>query len=225
MEIRPEDLQAHERYRLLIGGIVPRPIAFISTISTAGEYNLAPYSFFTGVGSDPMTLLVCPATLPDGSDKDTLRNALPVEEGGVGQFVVNVAAETYASQVAATAEALPHGESEFDLTGLKPAPSARVRPPRLAESPVSFECETLQVIRTSAGTPGSGNILLGRVVSVHVEDALINERLHIDAEQLKAFGRMGGLQYCTTQDRFEMPRGRAALEVESPSGPGRGGRS
>lgn len=217
MEIQPEDLQAHERYKLLIGGIVPRPIAFVSTISPEGDFNLAPYSFFTGVGSDPMTLLVCPVTLPDGSDKDTLRNALPVEEGGVGQFVVNVAAEAYAGKVAAAAEALPHGESEFDLTGLRPAPSARVRPPRVAESPFSFECETIQVIRTSPGVPGSGNILLGRVVAVHVEDALINERLHIDAEHLQAFGRMGGLQYCTTRDRFEMPRGRAALEIETSS--------
>lgn len=211
MELRPEDLQTHERYKLLIGGIVPRPIAFVSTISPAGEPNLAPYSFFTGVGSNPMTLLVCPATLPDGSDKDTLRNALPPEEGGVGQFVVNVATETYARGVAAAAEALPHGESEFDLTGLQAVPSLKVRPPRLKESPVSFECETVQVIRTAPGKPGSGNVLLGRVVSVHVEDELINERFHIDADRLQAFGRMGGLQYCKTRDRFEMPRGRAAL--------------
>ena len=131
-----------------------------------------------------------------------------------------MAAEAYAHRVAAAAEALPHGESEFDLTGLEPAPSAKVKPPRVAESPVSYECETVQVIRTDPGTPGSGNVLLGRVVSVHVEDALINERLHIDAEQLQAFGRMGGLQYCTTRDRFEMPRGRAALEAEPPPGSG-----
>ena len=212
MEFRPEDLHPRERYKLLIGGIVPRPIAFVSTISPAGDFNLAPYSFFTGVGSSPMTLLVCPVTLPDGSDKDTMRNALPVDEGGVGQFVVNVATETYARGVAAAAEALPYGESEFDLTGLHAVASARVRPPRLKESPVSFECETVQVIRTAPGEPGSGNVLMGRVVSVHVDEALINERFHIDPDRLQAFGRMGGLQYCTTRDRFEMPRGRAALE-------------
>ena len=214
MDLKPEDLEPRDRYKLLVGGIVPRPIAFVSTISPQGEINLAPYSFFAGVGSNPMTLLVCPATLPDGSDKDTLRNALPVAEGGTGEFVVNVATEAYQRQVSAAAEALAYGESEFDLTGLTPVGSLRVRPPRVAESPVAYECRTLQVIRTAPGEPASGNIILGRVVSVHVADALINERFHIDAESLRAIGRMGGLEYCRTRDRFAMPRGRAALTGE-----------
>lgn len=214
MEIQPESLEPRDRYKLLIGSIVPRPIAFVSTISPAGTHNLAPYSFFAGVGSNPMTLLFCPATKADGSDKDTLRNCLPPEEGGVGQFVVNVATETYARKVAAAAEMLPYGESEFDLTGLTPLPSSKVRPPRLAESPVAFECETLQVVRTAPGEPASGNIVLGRVLIAHVDDVLINERFHIDADRLKAIGRMGGLEYCRTRDRFEMLRGRQALKGE-----------
>jgi flavin reductase (DIM6/NTAB) family NADH-FMN oxidoreductase RutF len=214
MDLKPENLDPRDRYKLLIGGVVPRPIAFVSTISPEGELNLAPYSFFAGVGSNPMTLLVCPATLPDGSDKDTLRNALPHAEGGTGEFVVNVATEDYARKVAAAAETLPYGESEFDLTGLTPAASSRVRPPRVAESPVAFECETMKVIRTAAGEPASGNVLLGRVVSVHVDSELLNERFHLDAERLQAIGRMGGLEYCRTRDRFEMPRGRAALTEE-----------
>lgn len=217
MEILPENLRAHDRYKLLIGGIVPRPIAFVSTVSPSGSFNLAPYSFFTGIGSSPMTLLFCPVTLADGSDKDTLRNVLSREEGGVGEFVVNVASETYAREVAAAAEVLPYEESEFELTGLTPVPSSRVQPPRLAESPLSFECETLRVVRTAPGEPASGNVVIGRVVCVHVRDEMINERFHIDAAQLGAFGRLGGLEYCRTSERFEMPRGRKALDGNEPT--------
>ncbi len=212
MEIQPEDLEPRDRYKLLIGSIVPRPIAFVSTVSPRGEFNIAPYSFFTGVGSNPMTLLFCPGTRPDGSDKDTLRNVLPPGEGGVGEFVVNMATESYARKVAAAAEELPYGESEFDLTGLNPVPSFRVNPPRLAESPVCFECATVQVIRTDPGEPASGNLVIGRVLWVHVDDAMINERFHVDADQLRAIGRMGGSEYCRTRDRFAMPRGKKALK-------------
>ena len=213
MELQPDALDPRDRYKLLIGGVVPRPIAFVSTVSTEGAHNIAPYSFFAGVGSNPMTLLFCPATLPDGCDKDSLRNALPPAEGGVGEFVVNAATETYARQVAAAAEGLPHGESEFELTGRTAVPCSKVRPPRRAESPISFECETLEVVRTAPGQPGSGNIVLGRVVCVHVDDRLINERFHVDADELRAIGRMGGLEYCRTAERFAMPRGRDALKA------------
>lgn len=212
MELLPDSVGIRNRYKLLIGSVVPRPIAFVSTISPAGAHNLAPYSFFTAVGSNPMTLLFCPATKPDGSDKDTLRNCLPPKEGGVGEFVVNVATEGYAREVAAAAEMLPYGESEFELTGLTPVSSSRVRPPRLAECPVSYECETVRVVRTNSGEPASGNIVLGRVVCVHVDESLINERFHVDASRLRAIGRMGGLEYCRTRDRFELPRGREALQ-------------
>jgi flavin reductase (DIM6/NTAB) family NADH-FMN oxidoreductase RutF len=216
MDIDPENLEIRDRYKLLIGNIVPRPIAFVSTVSPAGAPNLAPYSFFNGVGSNPMTLLFCPVTLPDGSDKDTLRNVLPREEGGVGEFVVNVATEAYALEVAAASEALPYGESEFDLTGLTPVPSTKVRPPRVAESPTAFECETVQVVRTAPGRGASGNVVIGRVVWVHIDDEIIDGRFHTDPDRLRAIGRMGGLEYCRTRDRFEMPRGRRALAQREP---------
>src|SRR5580765_603384 len=99
MDLDPLALSQADRYKLLIGCIVPRPIAFVSTVSPSGRLNLAPFSFFNGVGSDPMTLLFCPANKPDGSEKDTLRNCKPVSEGGTGQFVVNAATEHYIRQV------------------------------------------------------------------------------------------------------------------------------
>lgn len=217
MELDPATLSIAERYKLLIGCIVPRPIAFVSSVSPDGRLNLAPFSFFNGIGSDPMALLFCPVNKPDGSEKDTLRNVKPVSEGGVGEFVVNVATEEYATRMAAAAEPLEYGASEFDFTGLHPAPSARVRPPRLAESPVAFECRTLSVVRLNAGAPGGGNVVIGEVVRVFVRDELITERLHIDPEKLRAIARMGGTTYCRTRDRFEMPLGRASLD-KVPSG-------
>jgi len=216
MEFNPEALAAADRYKLLIGAITPRPIALVSTISGDGKPNLAPFSFFAGVGSDPMTVLFCPANSASGQEKDTLRNAKLVAEGGQGEFVVNVATATHASRVAAAAEPLAYGESEFDLTGFTMAPSRVVRPGRVGESPVAFECRTVQVIRTNPGAAAGGNIVIGRVVHVFVRDDAINERLHIDPDVLDTIGRMGGLEYCTTRSRFRMPMGREALGQPRP---------
>lgn len=219
MEFDAQSLPVPDRYKLLIGCIVPRPIAWVSTIApasspVAGSLNLAPFSFFAGVGSDPMTLLFCPANKPDGSEKDSLRNAQPIGEGGSGEFVVNLADESLAKQVALSAEPLPYGESEFDLTGLHTTPSIKVAPPRLKEAPVSFECRTMQVIRTNPGAPAGGNIVIGEVLHIYVRDDLINERFHTDPDKLKAIGRMGGIGYVRTSnpaERFEIPMGRAGV--------------
>jgi flavin reductase (DIM6/NTAB) family NADH-FMN oxidoreductase RutF len=213
MEINPDGLPVRDRYKLMIGCILPRPIAFVSTVSTEGKLNLAPFSFFSGVGANPMTVLFCPANNPDGSEKDTLRNAKPIVEGGLGQFVVNVAPYRIIKQVAAAAEPLPFGESEFDLSGLTPAPSRVVKPPRVTESPVSFECETQLVHRTNFGQPSGGNIVIGRVVHIHIDADAIDDRFHIDPDVLDNVGRMGGLAYCRTRDRFELPMTREALDV------------
>ncbi len=217
MEIDPEALPIAERYRLLIGGVVPRPIALVSTISPDGRPNLAPFSFFNGVGSNPMTLLFCPANNDRGEEKDTLRNCKPADEGGTGEFVINVATEEIAVRVAAAAEPLPYGVSEFELAGLTPSPAAVVRPARVVESPISFECRTERVIRTNPGQPGGGNIVIGRVVHVAVRDGLIDAGRRIDPDLLHAIGRMGGLTYCRTRERFDLPVGRAALRAPSPT--------
>lgn len=214
MELNPSSLPQRDRYKLLIGAIVPRPIAFVSTLSKDGKPNLAPFSFFSGVASEPPTLLFCPANQTDAAatPKDTLRNILETATAdaplGVGApFVVNIVSHEIAKPMARCAEPLPHGESEFDLSRLTPAPSHRVKPPRVKESLVSFECETTQVIRLAPGVPGGGNIVIGRIVWVHADDRVINDKLHIDPQALDAIGRMGGLSYCTTRDRFDLPMG------------------
>jgi len=95
---------------------------------------------------------------------------------------------------------------------LTAAPSVTVKPPRVGESPWAFECRTLQVIRIDPDVPDAGNVVIGRVVHVFVRDDIVNQRMHVDPDKLQAIGRLGGKGYCTTRDRFEMPRGLAALE-------------
>ncbi|RNC82337.1 MAG: flavin reductase family protein [Phycisphaera sp.] len=208
MNIDPNELEIAERYKLLIGTIGPRPIAVVSTISTEGKPNLAPFSFFAGVGSNPMTLLFCPANDGEGNEKDSLRNAKPESEGGTGQFAVCVATAEIIERVAVAAEPLPHGESEYELSGLTPIHCESILAPRVKESPVCFECETISVTRTNPGAPAGGNVVMGRVVRVHVEDSLLNERMHTDQAALDLVGRMGGLSYCYTRDRFDLRPGK-----------------
>lgn len=212
MEIDPSELSIKDRYKLLIGAIVPRPIAWVTTVAPDGRPNLAPFSYFNGVGSNPPTLLFCPGNAPDGAEKDTLRNCKPEAEGGTGEFVVHVVNRSLARSMAVTAERLPYGESEIELARLRTAASRRVRPPRLVGSPVAFECRTAEVLRLNPGAPGGGNVVLGRIVHVHVDDAVIDERYHIDPVALDPVGRLAGLDYCELGQIFSMPRGRAALD-------------
>lgn len=212
MELDPRELSTVERYKLLIGGIIPRPIAVISTRDSEGRVNLAPFSFFSGVGTDPMSLLFCPANKPDGTEKDSLRNASPVKEGGTGEFVVNVTPDRLVEKISAAAEPLAHGDSEFDFAGLGEVEGTAVAAPRLAGSPVCYECRTLQVIRMNPGAPSGGNIVIGKIVHVYVDDAVINEQLHIDPAKLDLVGRMGGFVYSRTRDRFSLRPGQAGLD-------------
>ena len=208
MELSPAALSVAERYKLLIGLVVPRPIAWVSSLSAAGQANLAPYSFFAGVGSNPMTIVYCPANKADGSEKDSLRNSKPVHEGGTGVFAVNGTPARLAREAAVSAEELPYGESEFELVGLVSAACTMIPCVRLADAPWTLECETLQVVRTNPGQPGGGNLVIARVVHLHVADGLLDERLRADADVLDAVGRMGGHEWCHTRDRFELKPGR-----------------
>jgi flavin reductase (DIM6/NTAB) family NADH-FMN oxidoreductase RutF len=155
--------------------------------------------------------MFCPAHRPDGGEKDSLRNAKPVAEGGSGEFTVSVATEPLIRRIAACAEDLPPEESEFELAGLTPAASVKIRAPRPLECPITFECTTLQVIRTAPGRRGGGNVVLGQVVWIHADPSVLDERLHVHADRLQAVGRMGGIAYTRTRDRFDLPSGRAAI--------------
>lgn len=202
MEINPSDLDPSLRYKLLIGSVVPRPIALVSSLSPQGNVNLAPFSYFNAVGHTPLALMFSVGKKPDLTEKDTLRNVRPIAEGGTGEFVVNLAIEHYAHQVAEASESLPYGESEFDYIRLTPTASKLVGPPRVAESPVAFECRTLHIIPV-----GTFHVVIGEVIHLYINDDVLDERLRIDSDKLAAIGRMAGYEYCRTHDRFTIPNG------------------
>jgi flavin reductase (DIM6/NTAB) family NADH-FMN oxidoreductase RutF len=202
MEITPEALDPSLRYKLLIGSVVPRPIAVVSSLSPNGMTNVAPFSYFNAVGHKPLALMFSVSKKPDGSDKDTLRNVRPVAAGGTGEYVINLAVESYIQQVVAASEPLAYEDSEFNYIQLTPAPSQVVKPPRVAESPVAFECRTLHIVPV-----GTFTMVIGEVVHLFVRDDIVDAHYRIDADQLAACGRMGGYDYCYTRDRFTIPNG------------------
>ena len=198
--IDPREHDPSDLYKLMIGVIVPRPIAFVSSVDSSGFHNLAPFSYFTGCSSNPPVVCFCTAVRSGPRPhKDTLEN---IE--ATGEFVVNVVSEEFAEQMNRTsAEVLP-GVDEFVLSGLTPLPSDLVKPPRVAESKVQMECRLHQIVRVSE-KPGGGILVLGEVLRFHILESLLTG-YKIDPDKLNAIGRMGGPTYVRTHDRFEMQR-------------------
>jgi flavin reductase (DIM6/NTAB) family NADH-FMN oxidoreductase RutF len=195
MEIDPATLRSRDLYRLMISTICPRPIAFVTTLSREGIANLAPFSFFNGVNSDPPVVSIAVGSKRDGSKKDTWRNA---EE--TGEFVVNVVVPELMDAVIASARELPHNVSELDLAKCRSAPCVKVKPPRLADSPVSMECSLLRVVEVE-----DVGLLLGRVLRWHVRDDVWAGD-HVDPSKLTFVGRLGGDTYCRVGDLFARAR-------------------
>jgi len=199
----PAQYQQRQIYKLMTGIIVPRPIALVSTVDSRGNANLAPFSFFAGVGSAPPTVLFCPALRPHGAGaglrKDTLRN---VEE--TREFVINVVSEAIAAPANETSAEVPPDVDEFKLSGLTPVPGEVVKAPRVAESPAQMECRLMQVIYTG-NQQGSGVVVLGEVLRFHVREDLVVD-FRIDQDRLDAVGRMAGNTWVRTRDRIELIR-------------------
>ena len=200
------DPSAHppaEGYRLMISAIVPRPIAFVSTISSEGVANLAPFSFFNAICADPPAISFAVGNrVPE---KDTLANIRATPE-----FVVNIVNEAIAEQMNVCSGDYPHGVSEFEVSGLTPEPSEIVKPPCVRESPVNLECKLIQILEVSA-RPAGGSLVIGKIVRFHFDPAIqeqFRESFRIDPAKLRAVGRMGGNGYVRTRDRFEMIRPR-----------------
>jgi flavin reductase (DIM6/NTAB) family NADH-FMN oxidoreductase RutF len=187
-------------YKLMIGVIVPRPIAFVSTVDADGVRNLAPFSYFTGASTNPpVVCFVAAVRSGPRPQKDTLHNVLATQE-----FVVNIVSEDFADRMNAASAEVPPDVDEFELAGLTPIPSELVRPPRVAESRVHMECRLRQVIQIS-DRPGGGNLILGDVLRFHIDPAILSNG-KVDPDKLCAIGRMGGPTYVRTHDRFDMPR-------------------
>jgi flavin reductase (DIM6/NTAB) family NADH-FMN oxidoreductase RutF len=189
MIVSPSELPYSEFYNLLISSVVPRPIAWVSTVNAAGQPNLAPFSFFNARQPDAV----------HGEAKDTLRNVRETKE-----FVVNVVTYGLAEAMNLTSGEYNASVNEFELTKLTPQSSKSVRAPRIAESPVSFECKLHQIVDFSSAPTGS-SLVIGKIVSIYIDDAHLKEG-KLDRDSLDLVGRMGGIQYTRTTERFEMVR-------------------
>ncbi len=190
MIIDPKVTAPLDVYKVLIGSIVPRPIAFVSTISEDGVLNVAPFSFFTVASADPPVLCFTPT-----GPKDTLANIRETK-----QFVVNIVSEDFAESMNSASGSYAPEVDEFAVAGLTPVESTMVKPPRVGESRVQMECELYQILEI-----GAGALVLGRVVLIHVDDEIV-ENDRIDPDKLRAIGRMGGNTYARTTDRFDLKR-------------------
>jgi flavin reductase (DIM6/NTAB) family NADH-FMN oxidoreductase RutF len=193
-------LPPRDAYAWMISTILPRPIAWVSTVSLEGRTNLAPFSFFQGVTSNPPTLLFVPVNTRDGSKKDTLRN---IEE--VPEFVVHLVSYAAGEAMNRTSALLPYGESEIEAYGIPHVPSRRIRPPRIALAPVAFECTLDRIVAIGEG-PLAGNVVFGRILLAHIDDGVLGADGRPDPARLDLIGRMGGETYTRTTERFDLKR-------------------
>ncbi len=200
MLIDPDHMPVPEIYRHLTAAITPRPIAWVSTLSASGVANLAPFSFFNGVGANPPAVMFSPVNRRDGSRKDTILNIEATK-----QFVINIVPEALARVMNDTSADFPPEESEFAACGLTAVPSHKVRPPRVKESPVQMECVLHEIVKVGDG-PLSANVVIGRVVLIHANDAVLDATGQIDPEKVDTVGRLGASAYTRTRDRFDLAR-------------------
>ena len=200
MILDPASTPPRDVYRLMISCITPRPIAWVSSISPRGIPNLAPYSFFNGVGANPPSVVFCPVNRRDGSKKDTLLNIEATPE-----FVINIVPYSLAKPMNETSAELPYEVNEFESAGMTAVPSIKVKAPRVKEAPVHLECVLHQIVPVGTGALGA-NLVIGRIVWIEVADRVLGADGQIDPGKLDTIGRMGGSLYARTTDIFELPR-------------------
>ena len=199
-----ETLAPADCYKLIAGSIVPRPIAWVSSIDADGVRNLAPFSFFNAVSAAPPVLMFCPA-IREASEgllptKDTLENIR-----ATGEFVVNIVSDETVEAMNATAAQLPPHVDEFLHAGLTPVACERVRAPRVGEAKVAFECRLRQIVEISREVMG-GSLVLGDILCIHMREDVLGQNFRVLPEQLRAVGRLAGSGYAHTSDRFELRR-------------------
>tara|TARA_X000001036_G_scaffold179225_2_gene169711 strand:+ start:5033 stop:5653 length:621 start_codon:yes stop_codon:yes gene_type:complete len=201
MKFDPSKISFTEVHKLMIGSIVPRPIAFVSTLSKNGKNNIAPFSYFNGVCSRPPTIMFAPARRGwDGKEKDTLIN---IRDNN--QFVINIVSESFAEQMVMCSTDFDSDVDEFEISGLNPVPSNKISPPRLLESKISYECELNQIVEIGEGDAGSGFIVIGTIVLFHIDDDVYDNG-HILLDRLEPLGRLAGNQYTRPNNNLEIIR-------------------
>jgi flavin reductase (DIM6/NTAB) family NADH-FMN oxidoreductase RutF len=196
-EIDPTTLEPREAYRIFASCVVPRPIAWVSTLGRDGTRNLAPFSFFNAVGGVPPTVMFS-VSARSGEPKDTLRNARET-----GEFVVHIVDESLAEKMNRTSGEWPYDVDEFERAGLTPAPASVVRPARIAEAALAMEGKVTQIVPVE-GTQYT--MIVGRIVRYHIRADLLRESGLVDAARLRPVARLGGEEYVTAGEVFEMLR-------------------
>lgn len=199
LDLDPATLSPKDIYKLIIGAIVPRPIAFVSTVSAAGVGNLAPFSFFNGISSNPACVMIAVSRKEDGSKKDTLRN---IEE--TKQFVVNSANEWLIEPLVHCAGVYPYGVDEMNLVGLTPEPSVKVKPARVKESSFQMECALYKALEIGDGSAGSTTVVFGKILYMHAHESIYKDGKILFSEH-RAIGRLGGFSYGRIAETFDIP--------------------
>jgi flavin reductase (DIM6/NTAB) family NADH-FMN oxidoreductase RutF len=198
MDLKLADLPALERYKLLIGLVIPRPIAWVSTRSANGVANCAPFSFFNVFSEDPpLCVIGINPRASDGAMKHSLKNIRRT-----GEFVVNLVDEACANAMHISSEEIPEDESEFEKAGLTQAPAALVQQPRIAEAAACLECRLFRLLEISA----TRELVLGEILLVHAREGIIDPKTkRISEEHYRPIGRLFANRYCTTRQRFNLP--------------------
>ncbi|MFQ5570031.1 MAG: flavin reductase family protein [Rhodothermales bacterium] len=206
MQFDLQHLAPRDRFKLLSGVVVPRPIALTTTVDRDGRINAAPFSFFNLMGNDPPIVVLAPGDRPDGTPKDTAQNIRLTRV-----FVVNIVDEVLAEQMNVAATSYPPGTDELKKAGLTPVPSVQVAAPRIAEAPASLECREVATLHI-----GRTRIVVGEVLHLHLRDDLVDvEHMRVHTDRLRAIGRMhGGGWYTRTSELFNIARSASGVRKD-----------
>jgi flavin reductase (DIM6/NTAB) family NADH-FMN oxidoreductase RutF len=203
MIIDPKAIAQAQLHSYLLSAVAPRPIAFASTINSTGEVNLSPFSFFNVFSSNPPVMIFSPARRGrDNTTKDTLHNVQDIPE-----VVINIVNHPMVEQMSLASSEYPPGVNEFVKAGFSALPSTQVRPPRVGEAPVAFECKVQQVIALGDGG-GAGNLVICEVLLIHIQDQYLDAAGQLDTTRLDLVARMGANWYCRASGAalFEIPK-------------------
>ncbi|MEI6815829.1 MAG: flavin reductase family protein [Bacteroidota bacterium] len=214
LTIDPKDIKTAKVHSILLHSVAPRPIAFASTIDKEGNQNLSPFSFFNCFGSNPPILVFSPARrVRDNTIKHTLENAYEIKE-----VVINVVNYSMVQQMSLASVEYPKGVSEFTKAGFTPIESVKVKPFRVKEAPVQFECKVNQIIETG-NEGGAGNLIICEVVMIHIDENILDENGIIDQQKIDLVSRMGGDWYCRASGdslfKVEKPNAKLGIGVDN----------
>jgi flavin reductase (DIM6/NTAB) family NADH-FMN oxidoreductase RutF len=200
MQFDPQKLEQTAIYKLLTGAVIPRPIGWISSISENDVHNLAPFSYFNAVGDDPPHVMFS-TVRSNNSNKDTLNNVLATKE-----FVVNMVTEDLVEQMNLTSQPIPPNESEFELAGLTPIASVKVKPPRVKECKITMECELVHHYTLENSKSGGATIIIGKILMFHIDESVLLDNYKINLETYKPIARLAGSNYSKLGEIFSIKR-------------------